>query len=121
MLATWYCQVLNNTFFKENKKGNISYLKNLFLLCFEIRQFIYWIVVECRDFIRNRFLYQNFSFGNVYYKRISIFSQGDFFVMFCHFYSVRSASTGSFLLAILAGIQPPISVKMTLIVTKIIA
>ena len=37
------------------------------------------------------------------------------------YYSVLNASTGSFLLAILEGINPAIIVKTTLIITKVIA
>ena len=40
-------------------------------------------------------------------------------LIFINAYSVLKASTGSFLLASLAGIHPPISVKITLIVINI--
>ena len=67
-----------------------------------------------------------FSFGSSYTKTSFSFLQERYFVNFCltlskFVYSVRKAITGSFLLASFAGIKPPINVKITLTVIKIIA
>lgn len=65
---------------------------------------------------------QKFPSGTLYYKGCCFFLQENFLVCFVEdnfsnlCYSLLNDSTGSFLLANLAGIHPPIKVRITLIV-----
>ena len=110
----------------ENSKLKIIYLDKLLSLINMEQELIYRQMEYPKFFINIESDWKSpFYLNNEVIKIVDINKDDlkNFFIKLSIFfsYSVLSASTGSFLEAMLAGINPPIIVNVTLIITNIIA